>query len=87
MKTEEIVRQELQGRINQVHMLLASAKDCLTEKDYLQCAVRLQMAAGQGEFSELLMNVFDSLTASNTASSGLSGAKAKKRTSYKPANR
>jgi hypothetical protein len=69
MKTEDVVRQELQSRISQAEMCLESAKDCLKEKDYLQCAVRLQMAAEQGQFSELLMNVFDSLAASNTHSS------------------
>lgn len=67
MKTEDVVKQELEARIGQVELCLKSAKDCLKENNFLQCAVRLQMAAEQGQFSELLMNVFDSLAASNTA--------------------
>jgi len=43
-------------------MCLESAKDCLKDNDFLQCAVRLQMAAEQGRFSDFAMYIFDSLS-------------------------
>ena len=66
MKTEDVVQRELQGRIDQVEMCLKSAKECLKENDFLQCAVRLQIAAEQGQFSDLLMNIFDSTDENKT---------------------
>lgn len=61
MKIQDVCRVELQDRINQVDITLRSARQCLADDDFLQCAVRLQMLSEQGEFSELLMKIFDSV--------------------------
>jgi len=62
MKIEDVCKQELQRRIKAIETLLASAKDCLKENDFFQCAVRLEEMKGVGTFDETLLNVFDSIS-------------------------
>ena len=62
MKTNDLCKEELQKRIDAMLELLKAAQDCLDEKDYLQCAARLQLAAENGVFSEFQMSVFDSMS-------------------------
>ena len=49
----------LTQRIETMRALILAAETCLSDGDFLQCAVRLQCAAKEAQFDELLMNVFD----------------------------
>lgn len=64
METKDICKKELEGRISQIEGLLKSAKSCLKEGDFFQCAVRLELIAEQGKFSDFLKDVFESQSAS-----------------------
>ena len=62
MDTSQVITEELRKRIRAMEELIKSAKDCLKDEDFLQCAVRLEEASNQGKFSELLINIFDSMS-------------------------
>lgn len=61
MDTKDVVKQDLQNRIEGIEEYLRSARACLKDGQYLQCAVRLQEAAKLGQFSELVLNILDTL--------------------------
>ena len=63
MKTKDICKQALNERISSMEGLIKSAKQCLKDDDCLQCAVRLEKVAEHGRFDEIIMNVFDSVSA------------------------
>jgi hypothetical protein len=52
-------KSELQDRIRQMENLIKSARSCLRNGDYFQCAVRLEEVARLGKFSEEYMNSLD----------------------------
>lgn len=60
---EEITRDILEDSIENIEQLISSAKSCLQDKDYFQCAVRLEMITPI-KFDETLMRVFESLSGS-----------------------
>ena len=62
MDTSQVITEELRKRIRAMEELIKSVKDCLKDEDFLQCAVRLEEASNQGKFSELLINIFDSMS-------------------------
>ncbi len=63
MKTSEVIFEALNERIMLMKDQISSAETLLVNRDYLQCAVRLQCAAKEAEFDNLLMSVFDSMSA------------------------
>ena len=54
-----ILISKLEEAINQLEMYLASAKSCLEDDNYLQAAVRLEMAGEVCKFTEFEMKVFE----------------------------
>ena len=58
-KVNEICLEALAQRIETMRALILAAENCLGGGDFLQCAVRLQCAAKEAQFDELLMTVFD----------------------------
>lgn len=65
MDTKEVIRQELQTRMARIEALNNQARDLLEKGDFLQSAVRLQKLAEQGQFDNLLLNIFDSMSATD----------------------
>jgi len=62
MKTKDVVIRELQNRIDQIDKLSESAKECLTDGDFVQCAVRIQMLQELSIFSDFTMDIFEIFT-------------------------
>jgi hypothetical protein len=62
MKPTDVCKNELENRIGQIELCLKSAKNCLNDGDYLQCAVRLEMVTEFGKFSDFDMDIMDGLT-------------------------
>ena len=60
MNTKQTIEDELGNRIEAMKNFLVAAQECLDEKNYLQCAARLEMAAEQGKFPQFMMDIFDS---------------------------
>jgi len=65
----KVCQDELERRIKRAEMLIESAKSCLSEREYLQCAVRLQEMEQCGQFTETEMNIFDALYSERTEAS------------------
>ena len=62
MKTEKILEDDLSARIERMQASIWSANACLDDNDFLQCAVRLQDAAKEAQFDDLIMNIYDSMS-------------------------
>ena len=62
MKTTEVLYDDLGARINRMRVELTSAENCLIDRDYLQCAVRLQQAGSEAVFDNLHLNIMDSMS-------------------------
>lgn len=63
MSTEAVLYHDLTGRIKQMRQAVDAAESCLvSDRDYLQCAVRLQDAAAIATFDQLLLLVMDSIS-------------------------
>ena len=62
MSAKNIIIEELGQRIITMKNLISSAELCLQDEDYVQCAVRLEMAANQGKFDDFMMRIFEALT-------------------------
>ena len=61
MKTSDIIEKNLEERIRMIEIAVKSAKNCLKEKSYLQCAVRLEMVIQHATFDEFTRSIFDSM--------------------------
>ena len=62
MTTEDVIIQDLQGRISRIKGLVEEAEGCLVNGEFLQTAVRLQCLADENcKFESLLLQVLDSL--------------------------
>lgn len=62
MKTTEVLYEDLHSRISRMKKEIESAEDCLAERDYFQCAIRLQEAGSAAEFDNLHLNIMDSMS-------------------------
>ena len=61
MKTTEVIYEDLNARISRMKESISSAESCLSERDFLQCAVRLQDAGSEAGFDNLHLNIMDSM--------------------------
>ena len=59
--TALVIERNLLDRITTMKKYLKLAEGCLADSDYLQCAVRLQKAAEQARFDEMLLSIYDSM--------------------------
>jgi len=55
-----IIYDELDARIGRIKREIDSASDCLANRDYMQCAVRLQSLSSEAQFDEITMRIMDS---------------------------
>lgn len=62
MKPIDVIEQEIRNRLARADALLKQGANCLDQRDYLQAAVRLEMAGKEGKFSEFDMALFDAHT-------------------------
>lgn len=62
MRPEDVCKQELEQKIAEVEGILRSAKDCLKDKNYMQCAIRLQDLICLEKYNDFTMDIFFSLT-------------------------
>lgn len=62
MKTTEVLYEDLNARIARMKKEIEGAEECLADRDYLQCAVRLQQAGSEANFDTLHMNIMDSMS-------------------------
>lgn len=60
MNSKEILRDTLFAEITRVQQILDSARSCLKDDDFSQCAVRLQMSGVK--FTELEIALIDEIT-------------------------
>lgn len=58
-QVRNICADSLAQRIRQMKLSIKSAEDRLKDMDYMQCAIRLEIAANQAQFDELTKNIFD----------------------------
>ncbi|KXJ57853.1 MAG: hypothetical protein AXW15_00030 [Neptuniibacter sp. Phe_28] len=66
MKTTEVLYEDLLGRIGRMKKEIESAEGCLVDRDYLQCAVRLQQAGSEAAFDNLHLNIMDSMSGTDS---------------------
>lgn len=59
---KDVIDGELRNRLARADALLKQGLACLEQRDFLQCAVRIELAAKEGKFSEFEMNLFDAHT-------------------------
>ena len=62
MSTKVVAVEELECRIHSMKHFIEEAQACLDDNDFLQCAVRLEMAASQGKFDDFMMQIFEAVT-------------------------
>jgi hypothetical protein len=62
MKTTEVLYEDLYARIGRMKKEIESAEGCLTNRDFLQCAVRMQSAGDEARFDNLHLNIMDSMS-------------------------
>lgn len=61
MEVRETVRIELLRRLQMAQGIINNANDTLKSEDFLQTAVRLQELKTVGNFTELELNIMDSI--------------------------
>ena len=66
MKTTEVLYEDLRSRICRMKKEIESAEDCLADRDFLQCAVRLQEAGSAVAFDNLHLNIMDSMSGTDS---------------------
>ena len=66
MKTTEVLYEDLYARIIRMKKEIESAEGCLADRDFLQCAVRLQQAGGETAFDNLHLNIMDSMSGTDS---------------------
>ena len=62
METTEVLYEDLHSRICRMKKEIESAESCLADRDFLQCAVRLQQAGSETAFDNLHLNIMDSMS-------------------------
>ncbi|MGY8872193.1 MAG: hypothetical protein ACKVJE_17280 [Pseudomonadales bacterium] len=62
MKTSEVLYENLYARIKRIKKEVESAEDCLANRDFLQCAERLQQAGSETNFDQLHLHIMDSIS-------------------------
>lgn len=60
MTTDEVIYNDLDRRIKEMRKRISAAEQLLNQDNYIQCAVRLQLAAQEAQFDELLLAIYDS---------------------------
>ena len=60
--TKDVCRTNLEQRIKSMEKMIKAAKERLREDDFLQCAVRLEKAADEARFDNMLILIFGSLS-------------------------
>lgn len=60
MEKKDLCKEFLQDKIYEMEKSIKSAKACLADGDFLQCAVRLEGAGPK--FDNFTMNIFDSMS-------------------------
>jgi len=66
VKTEEVLYEDLYARIARMKKEIESAEDCLADRDFLQCAARLQHAGSETKFDNLHLNIMDSMSGTDS---------------------
>jgi hypothetical protein len=66
MKATEVLYEDLYARIGRMKKEIESAEGCLADRDFLQCAVRLQQAGSDANFDNLHLNIMDSMSSQDS---------------------
>lgn len=62
LKLKELLREELNSRIEAMRLELNSAESCLSEDDFIRCARSLEAAAVRGSFDNMFLGVLETMS-------------------------